>query len=232
MALPTTIDGRKVLHIPDADGDLYAGSLPLVPGWLAGIGAKAGARPIVFVAQNTGLLIGAEFSPDHVLHLLRTARQLFDNAAREVSPVPYTVDENGRLIQYQVPRHHPVWRGIRAAESALSAHVYGQQYEHLRADLDAGRTEDRAARLTHISRDGVETTFAAWTDTVPTLLPRANNVSLTNVDTGATFFVPWQTLATATELRQVEGIYPPRYRVQFHPDAHVMAVQRAEQKID
>ncbi|MEV0248450.1 hypothetical protein AB0H76_17765 [Nocardia sp. NPDC050712] len=221
-----------VLHIPDASGDLYAGSLPLVQGWLAGIGAKAGARPIVFVAQNTGVLVGAEFSPEHVLHLLRTARQLFDDAVREVSPVPYTLDEHGRLVPYRVPRDHLAWREIRAAESTLAARVYSQQYEHLRADLDAGRTGDFAAQLTHISKNGVETTYAAWTDTVPTLLPRANNVSLTNADTGATFFVPWQTLATATDLEPVEGIHPPRYRVRFHPDTEVMTRLRAAQKID
>ncbi|MGQ4617413.1 hypothetical protein [Nocardia sp. R7R-8] len=221
-----------MLHIPDVSGDLYAGSMPLVDGWLTGIGAKAGARPIVFVAQNVGVLVGAEFSEEHVLHLVRMARRLFDDAVRQVSPVPYTLDEEGRLVPYQVPRNHPAWREIRSAESTLAAQVYGQQYEHLRADLDAGLTDDLAAKLMHVRRDGVETTLSAWTDTVPTLLPRAHNVTLTNVDTGATFAVPWQTLAAAIDLRPVEGIYPPRYRVESHPDVEVMARLRAAQEFD
>ncbi|WP_405492071.1 hypothetical protein [Nocardia sp. NBC_00511] len=221
-----------MLHIPDVSGDLYAGSLPLVDGWLAGIGAKAGARPIVFVAQNVGVLIGAEFSEEHVLRLVRAARELFDNAVREVSPVPYTVDDDGRLVPYQVERNHLAWREIRAAECTLASHVYGQQYEHLRADLDADLTEDRAAKLTHIRKDGVDTTWSPWTDTVPTLLPRANNVTLTDVNTGATFAVPWETLAAAIDLEPVEGVYPPRYRVEYHPEPEVMARLRAAEALD
>ncbi|SUA44864.1 Uncharacterised protein [Nocardia africana] len=226
-------DRGGMLYIPDTSGDDYAGSLPLVDGWLAGIGTKAGARPIVFVAQNAGVLVGAEFSEEHVLHLVRTARELFDDALREVSPVPYTLDDHGRLVPYRVPRTHAAWREIRSAETVLAAHVYEQQYEHLRADLDAELTDDRAAKLGAVrKKDGVETTWTPWTDTVPTLLPRANNVSLTNPDTGATFFVPWQTLSTAIDLRPVEGFYPPRYRVEFHPDADTMAHLRAAEKID
>lgn len=226
-------DRGGMLYIPDTSGDDYAGSLPLADGWLAGIGTKAGARPIVFVAQNTGVLVGAEFSEEHVLHLVRTARELFDDALREVSPVPYTLNAHGRLVPYRVPRTHAAWREIRSAETVLAAHVYEQQYEHLRADLDAELTDDRAAKLGAVrKKDGVETTWTSWTDTVPTLLPRANNVSLTNPETGATFFVPWQTLSAAIDLQPVEGIYPPRYRVEFHPDADTMARLRTAEKID
>ncbi|WP_405135283.1 hypothetical protein [Nocardia sp. NBC_01388] len=217
-----------ILHIPDNDGDMYAGSLPLVDGWLAGIGAKAGARPIVFIAQNVGVLIGAEFSEQHVVRLVQLARQLFDDAVREVSPVPYTVDDDGRLIPYRVSRDHQAWREIRSAESTLAASVYGQQYEHLRADLDADLTEDRAAKLMHArQQDGTEMTFTPWTDAVPTLLPRAHNVTLTNVETGETFGVSWEILAAAVDLRPVEGIHPERYRVEYHPEPEVMQRLRA-----
>ncbi|APA95633.1 hypothetical protein [Nocardia seriolae] len=121
-----------LLHIPDTDGNQYAGALPLVDGWLAGIGRKAGARPIVFVAENVGVLAGAEFSEQHVLHLVNAARERFDNAVREVSPVPYTLDDAGRLVPYRVPRNHLAWKEIRAAEALLTANVYGQQYGYLR----------------------------------------------------------------------------------------------------
>ncbi|MBF6177606.1 DUF1444 domain-containing protein [Nocardia otitidiscaviarum] len=222
-----------MMHLPDTDGDLYAGSLPLVEGWLAGIGAKAGARPIVFVAENVGVLVGAEFSDQHVLRLLSVARELFDNAVRPVSPVPYTVDAAGALVPYRVERGHPAWREIRSAESTLAAQVYTQQYEYLRADLAAGLIEDRAAQLMHARKpDGSETTFAAWTDTVPTLLPRAHTVTLTDVDTGETFGLPWETLADAVDLRPVEGIHPTRYRVVDHPDAQTMARLRTCARID
>lgn len=217
-----------ILYLPDSDGEQYAGSLPLVPGWLAGIGARAGARPIVFIAGNTGVLVGAEFSAQHVVHLVTTARELFDQSVRQVSPVPYTLDAAGRLTPYQVPRDHPAWKDIRAAESLLAANVYGQQYETLRAELDEGALEDYAAKLLHARKpDGTETTITPWTDTVPTLLPQAHNVTLTNPSTGETFGVPWQTLAAAVDLHPVPGLYPPRYRVENHPDEPVMAQLRA-----
>ncbi|MFI1916063.1 hypothetical protein [Nocardia sp. NPDC020380] len=221
-----------MLYLPDTSGDSYAGALPLVDGWLAGIGAKAGARPIVFVAQNVGVLVGAEFSEQHVLRLVNTARQLFDDAVREVSPVPYTVDEDGELIPYRVPRGHQAWQEIRSAEATLISHVYGAQYEGLRADLEAGLTEDFAAKVMHFRKqDGTESTAAAWTDTVPTLLPRVHNVSLTHVETGDTFFVPWEILAGVVDLEPVDGIYPARYRVENHPDEATMAALRAQEGI-
>ncbi|MVU82981.1 hypothetical protein GPX89_37805 [Nocardia sp. ET3-3] len=222
-----------LLHIPDTSGDLYAGALPLVDGWLEGIGRKAGARPIVFVAQNTGVLVGAEYSAQHVLHLVNSARELFDNAVREVSPVPYTLDEAGRLVPYRVSREHLAWKEIRSAEATLAANVYGAQYKHLRADLDAGRTEDFAAKVMHFRmKDGTESTMAAWTDTVPTLLPRTHNVSLTDLNTGETIAVPWDSLAAEVDLSPVEGIYPDRYRVEFHPGAETMDRLRAGSRID
>ncbi|WP_405177405.1 hypothetical protein OG225_24025 [Nocardia sp. NBC_01377] len=217
-----------MLHIPDMSGDLYAGSLPLVDGWLSGIGAKAGARPIVFIAQNVGVLIGVEFSEEHVVRLVEMARRLYDDAVRPVSPMPYTVDEAGRLVPYLVARDHRAWREITAAESTLAAQVYGSQYEHLRADLDDYLTEDRAAQLMHVRRpDGVESTIAPWTNTVATLLPRVHMVTLTDVDTGETFGVGWEALAAEVDLRPVPGVYPPRYRVEYHPDAEAMARLRA-----
>ncbi|WP_067704406.1 hypothetical protein [Nocardia jejuensis] len=222
-----------MVYIGDNSGDLYAGSLPLVDGWLAGVGAKAGARPIAFVAQNVGVLFGVEFSEAHVERLVSLAGELFDNGIRQVSPMPYTVDEQGTLVPYQVHRNHVAWKDIRAAESRLSAAVYGQQYDYLRADLDEGRTEDRAAKLMHARKpDGTETTIAPWTDGVPTLLPRVHTVTLTDPETGETFGVPWETLAAEVDLPPAAGIYPPRYRVEFHPDENVMARLRAAQRMD
>ncbi|RMI35057.1 hypothetical protein [Nocardia stercoris] len=220
---------RGGLYISDTSGDNYAGSLPLVPGWLAAIGAKAGVRPIVFVGGNVGVLIGAETSAAQVAALVGTAREVFDQAVRPVSPQPYTI-EGDRLVPYLVPEGHPAWAPIRAAEATLWSSVYGGQYPGLRADLDANLIEDYAAKLVHVrARDGRESTYAAWTDTVPTLLPRAHTVSLTAVDTGDTFMVPWEVLDAELHLTPVEDLYPPRYRVEHHPAPDVMARLRAAQ---
>ncbi|MFE3191860.1 hypothetical protein ACFXHA_22820 [Nocardia sp. NPDC059240] len=222
-----------MLRIPDTDGNLYAGALPLVDGWLAGIGKKAGARPLVFIAQNVGVLAGAELSERHVLLLVNAARELFDNAVREVSPVPYTLDDAGRLVPYRVSRDHLAWKEIRNAEATLTAHAYRGQYENLRADLDAGVIEDYAAKIMHFRmEDGTESTSAPWTDTVPTLLPRTHNVTLTDVETGDTFPVPWDVLAEVLDLKPEAGLYPDRYRVEHHPSPEVMDQLRAMSRFE
>ncbi|MFE6920562.1 hypothetical protein ACFVAV_05900 [Nocardia sp. NPDC057663] len=219
-----------LLYLADEDGEMYAGALPLAAGWIAALGAKAGALPIVFVPGTVGVFVGFATSPHRVRELVAVARGLFDDAARRVSPVPYTLDEHGRLIPFTVPRHHPAWPAIRSAEATLAAQVYATQHDGLRADLAAELLEDHAATLMHTrGADGIETTYAPWADTVPTLLPHAHNVTLTNVETGATFGVPWHVLATEVDLVPVPGLFPVRYRVQFHPGAQAMARMAAAQ---
>ncbi|MGX1811718.1 hypothetical protein ACWIGI_38855 [Nocardia sp. NPDC055321] len=212
-----------MLHIPDTSGDAYAGSLPLVPGWLSGIGAKAGVRPIVFVAANTGVLVGAAYSERHVLQLVGAARELFDNAVREVSPVPYTVDDSGRLVPYRVPPNHLAARDIASAEATLTNHVYAQQHDHLSADVEAGIVEFTPQVMHVRAPSGSETTITTWTDTVPSLLPHARNVMLVDRDGTDGFPVSWEALTSVVPLAPVEGLYPPRYRAEFHPGPDQMA---------
>ncbi|MBF6439305.1 hypothetical protein [Nocardia cyriacigeorgica] len=128
------------------------------------------------------------------------------------------------MIPFTVTREHPAWAGIRSAEATLAGQIYGQQHQALQADLEAGLVDDLVAKLLHMRvPNGMASTVAPWTDTVPMLLPRAHNVSLTNVDTGATFTVPWEVLAREVPLEPVAGLYPKRYRVEFHPGAEAMA---------
>lgn len=151
---------RDVLHVPDADGELYAGSLPLAPGRLHGAGLRYRTRPLVFVPGNTGVLLGFASAPERVAELVHVAGQLYAEAARPVSPMPYTLDAEQRLVPYAVPHGHPAWAAIRSAESTLAAAVYRDRYAALRADLDDGGAEDLAAEILHISgRNGVESTL-------------------------------------------------------------------------
>ncbi|MEU0544437.1 hypothetical protein ABZ319_31655 [Nocardia sp. NPDC005978] len=173
------------------------------------------------------MLIGAEYSERHVVQLVDTARELFDRAVREVSPVPYTVDDSGRLIPYRVPPDHLAARDIDFAESTLTSRVYAQQHNNLSADVEAGAL-DFTPQVMHVrAPNGSATTLTTWTDTVPSLLPHARNVMLVDRDASDGFPVPWETLASAVPLTPVEGLYPPRYRAEFHPDAEHMARLRA-----
>ncbi|MFC8043139.1 hypothetical protein [Nocardia sp. NPDC057353] len=214
---------RDVMHVPDADGELYAGSLPLAPGWLHGAGLRYRTQPLVFVPGNVGVLLGFASSPGRVAELVHAARELYEEAVRPVSPVPYTVGADGGLVPYAVPEGHPAWAPIRSAESALAAAVYRDQYGELRADSPADDSADLAAEILHIGgRDGVEFTMATWTDGVPTLLPRVHAVMLTDLRTGAAVPTRWEALAREVPLEPVPGRYPPRYRVRHHPHPDAM----------
>ncbi|KAF0847768.1 hypothetical protein [Nocardia caishijiensis] len=217
-----------VHFLSDDDGDLYAGSLPLVEGWLAGLGNKAGAQPLCFVPGSFGVLAGVASSPERVCELVAVAREMFDNAVRPVSPVPYTVDGQGRLVPFTVPLGHPAWAAIRSAEAALAAPVYAAQYPSLQADVDSGRRTEYVAELLHVrAPNGIEDTVAAWTDTVPTLLPRAHVVSMVDLATASLFPVPWEVLDREVGLRSVPGLFPPRFLVEHHPDQATLARLRA-----
>lgn len=216
---------RDLVYLADEDGDLYAGSLPFAPGWLHGAGLRYRTRPLVFVPGNTGVLLGFASSPERVAELVHAAAGLYEEAARPVSPMPYTLDAAGGLVPYAVPPGHPAWAAVRAAESALAAAVYRDQYRSLRADPEDGGTEDFAAELLHVARrDGVESTVATWTDGVPTLLPRAHAVVLADPAAGTTVATGWEALAREIPLDPVPGLYPPRYRVRNHP--HPDALRR------
>ncbi|MEU4597111.1 hypothetical protein [Nocardia sp. NPDC023988] len=226
VSLFDTEDG--VLFLPDDDGDLYAGSLPLVDGWLAGLGNKAGAQPLFFVPGSFGVLAGVASSPERVCELVAAAREMFDNAVRPVSPAPYTVDEQGRLVPFTVPIDHPAWAAIRSAEAALAAPVHAAQYQGMQADTEAGRLDLFVAELLHVrAENGIEETVAAWTDTVPTLLPRAHVVNMVDLTTASLFGVPWEVLDREVGLRAVPGLFPPRFLVEHHPDQATLARLRA-----
>ncbi|MFC9963601.1 hypothetical protein [Nocardia ignorata] len=69
--------------------------------------------------------------------------------------------------------------------------------------------------------------MAAWTDTVPTLLPRAHVVSMVDPTTASLFQVPWEVLDREVGLRAVPGLFPPRFLVEHHPDQATLARLRA-----
>ncbi|WP_051026445.1 hypothetical protein [Nocardia higoensis] len=216
--------GEPIMFLPDEDGELYAGALPLVPGWLGALRERYGCEFIACVPGNTGVAIGAVTSPQVVAELVELVREVYEEAVRPVSPVPYITDRHGRLIPFRVPPDHPAWPGIRSAESTLAASVYNDQYEGLRADLEAEITDLLPGQLMHArGRDGVEFTVTTWVDTVPTLLPRADRVLLTSMESGSAVEVAWPDLARELALRPVPGLFPERYRVEFLPDAATTA---------
>ncbi|GAB4587570.1 DUF1444 domain-containing protein [Nocardia sp. IFM 10818] len=212
--------GAQVLDFADEDGDSYVGSLPLVGGWLAGAEARSGTRPVVFLPGHAGMLVILGGDPDTFDQVLALAEERYDEALRPLSPVPYTIDDDGELIPYRVPAGHPAWQSIRHAETRLAAAVYGGQTDKLRAD---DNREEAISALMHLrAPDGTEHTMTPWTGGTPTLLPHADYILFVITETNA-FRVAWSDVAALVTLTPAPGYDPPRYRVDDHPAPSVMA---------
>ncbi|WP_157555396.1 hypothetical protein [Nocardia crassostreae] len=216
--------GTQVLDFADEDGDSYVGSLPLVGGWLAGAEARTGSRPLVFLPAHAGMLVVLGANPDTLLQVLALAEERYDEALRPLSPVPYTIDDDGDLVPFCIPLEHPAWQALRHAETRLAATVYGGQTDKLRADDDL---EEAISALMHLrAPDGSEHTMTPWTGGTPTLLPHADYILFVITETNA-FRVAWSDVAALVSLTPVPGYDPPRYRVDDHPSPSVMARLRA-----
>ncbi|QLY33542.1 hypothetical protein H0264_16075 [Nocardia huaxiensis] len=220
-------DGMRILEFDDDKGETYVGSLPLVPGWLAGVVARTGTRPILFFPQHVGMYLVLGATDDGLRVLMAKIEEHYRAAARPVSPVPYTVDDDGELVPLWLPDTDPAWKPLRHAESVLEARAYTLQARILEDDEELASRAILSA-IKHVRRaDGTEFTFTTWVDGgVTHLLPRAHVIVL--VDTAGTRFgVTWDDVAAFVEFPAVPGFSPPRYRAEGHPPADIMARLRA-----
>lgn len=223
-------------------GDAYFCSMPLLPGWLAAMRGAAGGRPIAFVTEQSGLLLvggteGAEGTEGEgtdgpggtLTPLLDLAFEEYTEAVRPLSPMAYTVDEAGTVVEYTVPRDHPDFAAVRRAQSTLIAAVYSRQTEALRAEYQEGGVDVYVASVIHAAspNGGVPFTAAAWTDGIQSSLPRTHYVAIND----PVALVPFDAVTEILDLHPVEGVYPPRYRVGGWPSGETMArlLARAEE---
>ena len=213
--------GAPLIRFID-DGDAYFSSLPLIDGWLAGMGARLGARPIAFVTEHTGLLLTVETpNGDGVTMLQKMAEEEWTKAVRPVSPVPYTVDADGRVVPYDVPRDHPAWETLRHSRILLALTAYEPQTEHYRDDFAAEHDPFMAALKGFRSPDGEEYTVATWTEGIVSLLPKVDVITFVKQDTDI-FRIPWGIVSDEVGLTPSEGCHPPRYHVGSWPGPEVI----------
>jgi hypothetical protein len=209
-------------------GDDYFSSLPLLPGWLAAMARVAGGAPLAFVPEHSGLLLVGRSGDDAALvPLIEMVTDEFQQGVRRTSPVPYTVEADGEVVPFEVPRGHPAWAALRRAQVLLEADVYGQQASRLRDEYERDGVDVYVASLLHYtgSDDSRAFTVAPWADGIASSLPRADYVALGPEDDN--FFVPFDTAVAEAGLAVEPHSNPPRYRVGSWPGAEVMARLRA-----
>jgi hypothetical protein len=205
-------------------GDDYFSSMPLLPGWLAAMRRVVGGPPLAFVPEHSGLLlVGRSADGGALVPLIKMVADEFAEGVRRTSPVPYTVDDAGAVVPFEVPRDHPAWLELRRARVLLEADVYGHQLTQLREQYTRSGADVHVAELVHTTArsDGRAFTIAHWIDGAACSLPHADYVGLGGRDDG--FLVPFDTVSAELGLTPEPGQYPPRYRVGPWPGSETMA---------
>ncbi|HEV2639808.1 MAG TPA: hypothetical protein VGX23_32045 [Actinocrinis sp.] len=223
-------EGPALIRFVD-DGDGYFSSLPLIGGWLAGIGARLGARPLAFVAERNSLLVtGVPWTePSDLDPLLAMVLEDYREAPRSISPVAYTVDEDGEVVEFEVPRGHPSWAAVRRAQIVLATEAYRSQTQYLKARYEQEGTDVFVAGLQSLrSPTGLEFTMTAWTDEIVTHLPRAHYIAFPGDEPGGTILVPWAAVDAEAGFVPVPGLHPPRFEVGDWPEPERMARVRSQ----
>jgi hypothetical protein len=115
-----TAAGPGVFRLVEG-GDDYFSSLLLVPGWLAAMRRVAGGVPLAFVPEHSGLLlVGRPADEAAFIRLIDLVTDEFEQGVRRTSPVPYTVDEAGVVVPFELPPGHPAASGTSNARYVLT----------------------------------------------------------------------------------------------------------------
>lgn len=215
-------EGPVLLRFVD-DGDAYWPSHLLLDGWLAGLAGRVGGQPIAFVPDVNTLMVTAA-DPGGLAPLVELIADEYMEAPRRLSPVGYTVDGVGRVVPYTAPAGHPVAAVLGKAERLLAIREYANQRELLvEADVP-----EFVAKLELFARDdGSAFTVAAWTMSLPTLLPRADYVGMISDDADM-FFVPWAALVEEGLCTEAVEYRPVRFRTVPELDRQVTTVLRQQ----
>jgi hypothetical protein len=218
-------DGPTSVRFVD-DGDAYYTSMLLVDGFLAGMSARVGGRPVAFVPDRNTLLVVPD-QPDMVADLLKMAEEEFGRSVRSISPMAYTVDDAGTVVPYSGEGSGPLAARLRRAEAILATTEYATQKEAIEAQHEKEGIDIHVAALVAVARDADDSLFtlAVWSDGVETLLPQAEFIGFT--DGGQPWLVPWGVVAAEVHLMPADDLHPERYRVSAWPAPEVVDRLRA-----
>ncbi|WP_067843390.1 hypothetical protein [Nocardia lijiangensis] len=218
------------------DGDHYATSWLLLPGWLSSLGAE-GRRAVAFIPEDDCLILALD-EPELLEHLFETAESQYVDAVRRLSPQAYTTGENGAVVPFDLAGPHPQLHAAHRARCGLASTEYHAQHEVLIEALDDedgfapyGIDPAYPSGLNFTTGDDGSYTIAPWAEEIQTLLPEADYIDLCLTDENdeivETLAIPFATLAAVTDLTPVPSMSPPRYLARYWPDAPTIERLRA-----
>jgi hypothetical protein len=194
--------------------DDYTAERMFLPGFAESTGIE---WPVVFHPNRTTLMVADLNNPDSVQLGAGLMVQQFTSTPNAVSLTPIV----GKGLDWYPLTLQPGHPAIPAVDR-LRLLESKQTYDAQKSLLEQIHGEDLfvANFMAYDRPDGDVLTVASWTEGVPTLLPRAQNVSIVADPTGTAdvFHVPWQTAERVVgHLMEPTGYYPERFRVVGFP---------------
>ncbi len=216
-------------HIVGPDG--YASSWLAVPGLFDAVADAVGGPALALVPSRDTFCLVPLDDRDRVTAALAWAEEVYTQAPRRLSPVPYVAARSdGAVAVWQPPPDPGLVNAVARAERILALYEYDEQRAVL-ADLFERTGEDVfvAKLLVAEQPDGRVVSRASWAKGVNNgLLPRADLVMLGGEGVIETLEVPWEAACTiaADFIEAVPGMEPARIRIVGWPEP-VMAELRA-----
>lgn len=203
-------DARGVFSV-DNDDD-YESARLLVPGFLERFRDKVKGRPIAVVPTRNQLYIAGDADPELVISLCELAEREYAASPRRVSAAMYTVDDDGHVVRYVREVKDDAARRVRASHVRFEGNEYSTQREVLDAQQGGGASQAFVASFSGLeSKAGEMLSWAALGSGFPTWLPRTDIVAL-NVGNEPAFFSWDEVMRVAPHrLKQVPGLFPPRW---------------------
>lgn len=208
-------------HVARDDG--YETSRLALAGWLASFEGRVAGRPVAIIPHRSMLVVGGDGDERCLRRLIDTAEREYAASPRNISPALYTVDAGANVVPLVLPQDHSLANDVALGHLRLAMAEYEAGKDLLQEELGG---EVFVASFIGVRReDGTVTSYAVWTEDVPSILPRTAEIALVEqLDTDAknVFRVPWGAVEQLGLLEPMPHLDPPRWRAQNWPQRDVL----------
>ncbi len=230
MARPGSPEELQFIRFVDT-GDHYVGSWLLVPGWLASYGGGE-QRPVAFIPDNDTLLLVPD-DAEVLAEVFDMVEEQYGQAARQISPQGYTVDEAGMVVPLDHLAAHPARALALRARSGLAVTEYSIQTAFLHEEFEdslepvPGVGPLYAGAVLFQPTESGPVTVTIWGEDVEYLLPQADYVHFVRMDEDGEVdvdcTVPFDAVVEIVGLVPLPGLNPPRFEARRWPDEATLA---------
>ena len=157
----------------------YVSSWLTRPDALAEAAARVGGDFVALAPDRDTLRLTAIADRTRLARELEATRTAYDQAPRQLSPVPYRVDD-GRVVEWEPAPDDPCRDAVHAAKLLLAATEYGIQQPALQEQMG---DDVFVASYGAGARDGGRAfSWSTWGKDVPTLAPETEFLALAETD--------------------------------------------------